>query len=115
MRRVARLASGEGSMFGRILMRALVPLAAMIAQPALAQAAPDIAADWNGTLSTPQTNLTLVIHVARGADGALRGTVENYDQNPGNRVDITEIAVNGGHLSWRVAPISATFEGDWDV
>lgn len=102
-------------MFGRILMRALVPLAAMIAQPALAQAAPDIAGDWNGTLSTPQTNLTLVIHVARGADGALRGTVENYDQNPGNRVDITEIAVNGGHLSWRVAPISATFEGDWDV
>jgi pimeloyl-ACP methyl ester carboxylesterase len=102
-------------MFGRLLLRALAPLAALLAQPGLAQSAPDIAGDWNGTLSTPQTDLRLVIHVARAADGALKATVENYDQNPGNRVDITEIAVTGNHLSWKVAPIGATFQGDWDA
>jgi dienelactone hydrolase len=98
-----------------MLLRALMPLAALTAHPALAQEAPDIAGDWNGTLSTPQTDLSLVIHVVRGPDGALKGTVENYDQNPGNRVDLTEIAVSGAHLSWRVAPIGATYEGDWDA
>jgi len=85
-----------------------------LAAPAAAQDAPDIAGVWHGAIATPQGGLTLVLHVSRGEDGAIVAKIENYDQNPGNPADVTEISVTGSRLSWRVAPISATYEGDWD-
>ena len=75
--------------FTRFVLACAAMLAALVPVPAMAQAGPDIAGDWNGKISTPQTDLTLVIHVIRAADGALKATVENYDQNPGKPADVT--------------------------
>ena len=85
-----------------------------VAGPAAAQGAPDPVGDWHGTVATPQADLTLVLHVTRGEDGALGGGIENFDQNPGNPAPLTEIAVADGRLTFRVAPINASYEGQWD-
>ena len=79
-----------------------------VAGPAAAQGAPDPVGDWHGTVATPQADLTLVLHVTRGEDGALGGGIENFDQNPGNPAPLTEIAVADGRLTFRVAPINAS-------
>lgn len=98
----------------RILLALAAPMAIVLAQPAAAQTAPEIVGAWHGTITTPQGGLTLVLYVARGADGELGAKIENYDQNPGNPAEVTEITVADGHLSWRVAPINASYAGDWD-
>src|SRR5688500_533164 len=89
-------------------------LAATFALPASAQGAPDLAGAWHGAVSTPQGELTLVLHVTRGEGGVLSAKIESFDQNPGNLADVTEITESDGHLVWRVAPINASYEGDWD-
>ena len=96
------------------------PLAAMasigiaLAAPAAAQEAPEIVGDWHGQVALPTGDLTLVLHVERGDDGALAGGIENFDQNPGNKAPLTEIAVDDGRLTFQVAPINASYEGSWD-
>jgi pimeloyl-ACP methyl ester carboxylesterase len=94
---------------------ALAALMALCALPAAAQDAPDIAGDWHGPVSIPQGDLTLVLHVSRGADAKLGATIESYDQNPGKPAEVTEISLAGTHLSWKVASLNATYEGDWDA
>src|SRR5688572_17162201 len=107
----------EGSMSGfkRLLLVLAVLLGAFAAGRATAQDAPDIAGMWNGAVSLPTGNLTLVLHVQRGDDGVLSAQIENFDQNPGNKAEITEITTTGGQLAFKVAPISASYEGAWDA
>lgn len=100
-------------MLKRVVFGFAAGLAALAALPAWAQA-PDIAGDWNGRIATPQAELTLVIHVTRGEDGALVASIENFDQNPGNPAPITEIAATDGRLAFKVAPLNASYEGEWD-
>ena len=102
------------TVFDRFLLALATPVAIVLALPAAAQTAPEIVGAWHGTITTPQGGITLVLHVARGEDGALGAKIENYDQNPGNPAEVTEITATDGHLSWRVAPINASYEGDWD-
>jgi pimeloyl-ACP methyl ester carboxylesterase len=97
----------------RLLALLLVPVA-VIAVPAAAQQGPNIAGDWHGAVTVPQGDLTLVLHVERPEEGALKATVESFDQNPGSPMDVTEITQTGSHLSWKVSSINATYEGDWD-
>ena len=98
----------------KLALACVASLEIILAAPAAAQEAPDVAGDWHGAISTPQGDLTLVLHVTRGEDGALAAKIESFDQNPGNLVEVTEIAESGGHLAWRVAPLNATYAGDWD-
>lgn len=100
--------------FKRKVLAWAVALAALFAGSAAAQTAPDVVGDWHGAVSTPQTDITLVLHVTRGDDGALAAQIENYDQNPGKPAAITEITASGGHLVWRVASINASYDGNWD-
>ncbi len=93
---------------------ALAPIAIVAATPVAAQTAPDIAGDWQGAVAAPQFDLTLVLHVTRGEDGTLAAKIENYDQNPGSPADVTEISVTDGKLAFRVAPINASYTGEWD-
>ena len=103
-------------MFGpvRLLLALAALLAATLAVPASAQGAPDIVGDWHGAISVPTGEITLVLRVTRGDDGALGAEIENYDQNPGDPADVTEITVTDGRLVFRVAPINDSYEGDWD-
>ena len=91
--------------FNRFLLVLAALLSAFVAGPATAQDAPDIAGTWSGVIAVPTGDLTLVLYVKRGADGALGATIENFEQNPGNPTEITEISASGGTLAFKVAPI----------
>ncbi|MBT2133291.1 alpha/beta hydrolase [Croceibacterium sp. LX-88] len=90
------------------------PLAVVVASPSVAQEAPDVAGTWNGKISTNTGDVTLVLYVTRGEDGVLSASIENYEQNPGNKAPITEITAVGGKLVFKVAPINASYQGTWD-
>lgn len=100
----------------RFMLALGILLAGLLAgAPALAQDAPDITGSWSGAIALPTGDITLVLDVTRSDDGALAATIENVDQNPGTKAEITEITVTGGKLDFRVAPISAHYEGTWDA
>jgi dienelactone hydrolase len=98
----------------RLLLALAALLTATLALPANGQGAPDIAGAWHGAVASPQGEITLVLHVTRGEDGALGARIENFSQNPGNPADVTEITAADGRLVWRVAQINASYEGTWD-
>ncbi|MBO0748828.1 MAG: hypothetical protein J2O44_00145, partial [Porphyrobacter sp.] len=100
------------------LQRAAAALAALMtiamATPAMAEGAPDPVGDWSGVLTTPRGALTLIVHVARDAKGALAATLESPDQGPGT-MPASEFAAGDGHLAWKIAAIGASYKGDWDA
>ncbi|MBO9516633.1 MAG: alpha/beta hydrolase [Porphyrobacter sp.] len=95
-------------------MALVAPVAVMAASPSMAQEAPDIAGTWSGKISTNTGDITLVLYVTRGEGGSLTASIENFDQNPGNKAAITEITAVDGKLAFKVAPISASYQGTWD-
>ncbi len=98
----------------RWLMGLLAMLAAAVASPTLAQDAPDIAGDWHGTITLPTGDVTMAIHMTRAADGTLAGWIENFDQNPGDGAELSEIALAEGALAFRVPRVGASWAGTWD-
>jgi uncharacterized protein len=101
--------------FKRLVLVLAVLLGAFAAGRATAQDAPEIVGTWSGAVTVPTGDLRLVLYVERGDDGALKAQIESFDQNPGNKADVTEISVVGGKLDFTVAPISAHYEGTWDA
>jgi pimeloyl-ACP methyl ester carboxylesterase len=97
-----------------LLIAAAAVLAAGCSETVLAQTAEDAVGEWHGTLSAQGSEVTLVLYVTMDESGALKGQVENAYQAPGNMADIDTIAVEDGHLSWKIDRIGATFEGDWN-
>jgi pimeloyl-ACP methyl ester carboxylesterase len=103
-------------------MRRLPHLAAVVAAfaglamacPAAAEDAPDAVGDWSGALAAPTGSLTLILHVAKDPKGKLSATLESPDQGPGS-IPASEIAVEGGRMTWKVAAIGASYSGDWDA
>lgn len=81
--------------------------------PAIAQSDPQIVGDWHGTLQSGRGPIILVLYVTRSPDGTLKAQVENANQAPGQKADVTSIAVTATHLSWKIDPLGATYEGDW--
>jgi fermentation-respiration switch protein FrsA (DUF1100 family) len=100
--------------FMRLALAVAALLAAAIAQPALAQGAPEIVGAWHGDVASPQGNITVVLHVARAEDGTLSAKIESFSQNPGQPVEVTEITAADSRLAWRVAALAASYEGQWD-
>jgi pimeloyl-ACP methyl ester carboxylesterase len=98
----------------RRLALVLLLLAGLTApQASLAQGAPDPLGDWHGALTTPQGAITLVLSVARAADGSLKADVENWDQAPGVKVPVSSIVAKDGQLTFEVAQVGASFKGIW--
>ena len=87
---------------------------AVLAGPASAQAAPEIVGDWHGTVAGSTGDSTMILHVARGADGVLTGTFENRDVAPGTGAPVADLAVTNGRLTFRVPAVRATYEATWD-
>jgi len=99
----------------RLLAAALAAFATVAtASPAVAEGAPDPLGDWSGALKTPRGELTLIVHVKKGAAGALAATLESPDQGPGE-MPASEISAAGGHMAWKVASVGASYKGDWDA
>lgn len=97
-----------------VMVAVMATFAALTAEPAQAQSAPDIVGTWHGTAKTPAGDITLVLRAERGEDGTLSAKLENFSQSPGRLTDISDITVSGGHLVFRIARINASYEGDWD-
>src|SRR6201995_2196525 len=91
-----------------------VLLLAGLATPhvASAEAAPDPVGAWHGALQAPQGPIMLAVNVSRAADGSLSAVIET-DQGPGARVPASVMTVQGGHFSFEVAQIGASFTGNW--
>ena len=100
--------------FNKVVLVLAGLLTAFAAGPAAAQDAPDIAGTWSGAVTVPTGDLRLVLYVERGADGSLKAKIESFDQNPGNKAEVTAITVADGTLEFTVAPISAHYKGTWD-
>ena len=88
--------------------------AVQIAVPAQAQSVPDIVGTWHGAAQTPAGEITLVLHVERGANATLSAQIENATQSPGNLAPVSDIKVTSGHLAFRIGRGNTSYEGDWD-
>ena len=72
--------------------------------------AKDIADTWQGTLHVPQRDLRIVLKVARGADGALAGTMYSIDQG-GQPIKTSSISFQDGTLKLGIQMLDMTYEG----
>jgi len=75
----------------------------------LAQAQ-DITGDWQGTLSVGAAELHLVLHIAKGPDGALKATLDSVDQNA-NGIPVSSITLKDSKLNLGVDAVHGTYEG----
>jgi dienelactone hydrolase len=78
---------------------------------ALGQAPPNPLGDWQGTLKAGGAELRLVLHVAKGADGALKATLDSIDQPGANGIPVTSISVKDSKLDFTSASIHGSYEG----
>ena len=81
-----------------------------LSAPAAAQEA---VGDWIGTLEVGGTRLRLAVHIQRGPDGTLAGTVDSLDQGSFG-IPLGSIVVEGGRLTVAVPVISGSYTGEWD-
>jgi uncharacterized protein len=88
----------------RILILAAILMAATWAQ------AQDIAGDWQGTLSTGSSELRLVLHITKTADGTFKGTLDSVDQGA-NGIPVSSISLKSSKLSLGIDAVHGTYEG----
>ena len=72
--------------------------------------AKSIAGDWQGTLTTPNGDLRLVLHITEGGDGSLTATLDSIDQNA-NGIPVTTATLKDSKLSLDVEAVHGTYEG----
>lgn len=100
--------------FDKVLLALVAPASVLVASPVAAQSTAETVGTWHGEIPVATGNLTLVLHVSRDEDGALKAEIESFDQNPGNPAEMTEFAATDGELTFRIAPIGASYRGSWD-
>ncbi|HET9361070.1 MAG TPA: alpha/beta fold hydrolase [Vicinamibacterales bacterium] len=81
-----------------------------VAMPVQAQV--KVVGDWHGVLQSPVGSMTLILTIAEGENGGLRGEMESVDQGS-QKVPLTTLTVNGGHLAFTVRPAQIAYEGEW--
>jgi len=84
-------------------------LMSLVIGAGLAQAQ-DIAGDWQGSLNTGQGELRLVLHITKGADGALKATLDSVDQGA-NGIPVSSISFKNSKLSLGIDAVGGTYEG----
>jgi uncharacterized protein (TIGR03435 family) len=70
----------------------------------------DFSGTWQGTLSTPNAPLRIVLKIARAADGKLEGQLFSIDQGAQPRT-LSQISLDGRIVKWKVDALSANYEG----
>jgi hypothetical protein len=88
----------------RTLILAILLVAATMAH------AQDIAGDWQGALNTGMGELRLVLHITKGADGALKATLDSVDQGA-NGIPVNSISLKSSKLSLGIDALHGTYEG----
>ena len=69
-----------------------------------------VAGDWQGTLKAGAAELHLALHVAAGADGGLKATLDSIDQGA-NGIPVTSISVKDSKLTFAVDSLRGSYEG----
>jgi len=73
--------------------------------------AQDIAGDWQGTLDTGRGQLRLVLHVTKGAGGALKATLDSVDQPGANGIPVNSVTLKDSKLRLDVTAVHGTYAG----
>lgn len=89
----------------RWLVAGIVLLMACVAQ------AQDIAGDWQGTLDAGGAQLRLVLHITKGADGALKATLDSIDQPGANGIPVNAVTLKDSKLTLDITAVHGTYEG----
>ena len=90
-------------------MKHLILLLTLLTASALAHAQ-DIAGDWKGALSAGASELHLVLHIAKAADGSLKATLDSVDQGA-NGIPVSSITLKDSKLNLGVEAVHGTYEG----
>jgi pimeloyl-ACP methyl ester carboxylesterase len=72
--------------------------------------AQDIIGDWQGSLNTGAGELRLLLHITKGADGALKATLDSVDQGA-NGIPVSSISLKSSKLSLGIDAVHGTYEG----
>ncbi len=73
--------------------------------------AEDAAGDWAGVLLG---QLHVIIHLTKGGDGKLTGTLESLDQGDA-KIAIDEVDATADHLKFTVPAAHGSYDGTWDA
>lgn len=77
------------------------------ATPAFAQ---DVTGDWQGTLDTGMSQLRLVLHITKSADGKLAATLDSVDQGA-NGIPVAGVTLRDSKLNLDIAAVHGTYDG----
>jgi uncharacterized protein len=72
--------------------------------------AQDITGDWQGTLDTGMSQLRLVLHIIKLADGKLGATLDSIDQGA-NGIPIAGVTLKDSKLNLDVGAVHGTYDG----
>lgn len=70
--------------------------------------------DWLGVLSTPGGELRLLVTAIEQADGSYRGQLESLDQAPGQKIPMSEFAIDRNRMAFTIAAMGASYSGTWN-
>jgi hypothetical protein len=76
--------------------------------------AQSVEGDWQGTLKTGPAELRLVVHVTRGDQGGLTGTLDSPDQNV-KGIAIPSVTLADGVVKFAVPQIGGAYEARLDA
>src|SRR5437868_5298510 len=72
--------------------------------------AQDIAGDWKGTISTPNLEVRVALHIAKTANGGLNATLDSVDQGALG-LAVSSLALKSSTLKFTVDAAMGTYEG----
>ncbi len=70
--------------------------------------------DWLGVLSTPGGELRLMVTATEQADGSYHGELESLDQAPGQKIPMSEFAIDGDRMIFSIAAMGVSYSGTWN-
>jgi len=91
-------------------MKIRLCLAVAAIAAASAAYAQNIVGDWEGTLPADPSNLHLLVHIAKSADGAYQGTMDCTEQGL-KGLTISSFILDGPKVTFRVGDVHGSFEG----
>jgi non-heme chloroperoxidase len=91
-------------------MKRFVSTAVLAALATCSAWAQDIAGDWQGTLKAGAAQLRLILHVAKGDNGAWKATLYSIDQQP-DGIPVSPVTLENSNLKFAVAAVHGAYEG----
>jgi hypothetical protein len=93
----------------RIMHGALEVAAVVLSLTALSYAQ-DIVGDWQGVLDTGQSQLHLILHLTKAANGSLGATLDSVDQGA-NGIPVSTVTLKDSKLTLAVDAVNGSYEG----